>query len=67
MPISGNWVNCVLPCCHRLGCSFDAAISPVLCYEYDCNILCHKNFVIINSLAYRLGHPEVIILLLLCY
>ena len=34
---------------------------PTLYYECDCNPVCHKNFVKINSLVYRLGYRDAIV------
>lgn len=51
-------------------------VFPILCYEYDGNTMCQNYFIVIHSLAHRLGHCETIlftlgyykavILLLLC-
>ena len=30
----------------------------ILYYEYDCDAVCHKNFIVIHSLVYRLGYQE---------
>ena len=34
---------------------------PMLYDEYDCNTICHKNFMTIHPLVYRLGYLEVIV------
>ena len=38
---------------------------PILYYEYDCNTVWHKTFIMIYSLVYRLGYHEATILITL--
>ena len=53
----------------------NVTMFPVLYYVYDCNhilyaikiTVCHKNFITIHSLVYRLGYPEAIVLITLGY
>ena len=40
---------------------------PILCYQYDCNTVCHENFIKIHLLVYRLGYPEAIVSIILGY
>lgn len=39
----------------------------ILYYEYDCSIVCHKNFIMTYSLACRLDYGEAIISIMLGY
>ena len=56
----------------------NVTMFPIPYYEYDCNTVCHKHFIMIHLLVYRQGYREAIlsttlvyhkaiILLLLCY
>ena len=49
--LSYNWQNCVSAYQHF----FNATLLTRMHYEYDCNVVCHKNFIKIHSLEYRLS------------
>lgn len=34
----------------------------ILYYEYDCNIVCHKNFLTVHSLVYKPGYHDTTLL-----
>ena len=40
---------------------------PILYYKYDCNIVCHKHFIMIHSLVGRLDYHEAIVSITLGY
>ena len=40
---------------------------PILCYEYDYNTVCDKNFIMVHSLVYRRGYFEKILSVILGY
>lgn len=41
--------------------SKNVTMFPILCHEYYCNTVCHKNFITICSLVYRLIYQKVIV------
>lgn len=44
------------------GVFFKVTMFPILYYGFDCNTVCHKYYIIIHSLLYKLGYHEAIIL-----
>ena len=47
---------------------FNKTMFSILYYEYVCNTVCHKIFIIIHLLAYRQDYHEAILLItLICH
>ena len=61
--IHSCWRTCVSAYHHReVIFQKNVIMFPILYYGYDCNTLCHKNFITIYSVIYRLSYHETITL-----
>ena len=59
--LSCNWRNCISRSSQVSSFLKNVTMFPVVYYEYDCNTICHKNFIMIHSLVDRLSFCEAII------
>ena len=52
--LSYNWPNCISLSTDMWIFFLNATLLTRLYYKYDCNVVCHKNFIKIHSLEYKL-------------
>lgn len=64
LSFSHNWRNCISA--YHIGKWLFKKVTmfPILFYEHDYNIVCHKHFITTHLLVYKLGYCEAIILII---